>query len=167
MRSKDATLEDYLACVDAIQPNTTLKSLSLREGEFGVPEYEDHGDLIWVLKKNYGLEVIPGLFHYSEDIHSIFGLNRAGRRYLVQDGSSISKGVAVLSRVNDDINSVILHLLENPRLCDRSAVEMSSSSIDTMDSARSTPSPGNRHSGEKREQQAKLHPGTEPRRRLE
>jgi hypothetical protein len=42
----------------------------------------------------------------------------------VQDGSSISKGVVVLS-VNDDINSVFLHLLENPRLCDRSAVEIS------------------------------------------
>jgi hypothetical protein len=55
------------------------------------------------------------------DIRSILQLNRAGRRYLVQDGSSISKGVDVLSRVNDDINSVFLHLLENPRLCDRSA----------------------------------------------
>jgi hypothetical protein len=31
-----------------------------------------------------------------------------------EDGSSISKGVAVLSRVNDDINSAFLHLLENP-----------------------------------------------------
>jgi hypothetical protein len=43
---------------------------------------------------------------------------------MVQDGSSISKGVKVLSRVNYDINCVFLHLLENPRLCDRSAVEM-------------------------------------------
>jgi hypothetical protein len=51
-------------------------------------------------------------------------LNEAGRRYLIEDGSSISKGVDVLSRVNNDINCIFLHLLENPRLCDRSAVEI-------------------------------------------
>jgi hypothetical protein len=84
----------------------------------------------------------------------------------MQDGSSISKGVDVLSRVNDDINSVFLHLLENPRLCDRSAIEMSSSSIGNMDNVGST-SPGNRHSGEKREQQAASQLAKETRRRLE
>jgi hypothetical protein len=57
-------------------------------------------------------------------VDAILRLNAAGRRYLVQDGSSISKGVEVLSRVNNDINCVFLHLLENPRLCDRRAVEM-------------------------------------------
>jgi hypothetical protein len=54
-------------------------------------------NLIPVLKKNYGLEELwtpPWRGRYT----SIFELNRAGRRYLVQDGSSISKGVAVLSR---------------------------------------------------------------------
>jgi hypothetical protein len=56
----------------------------------------------------------------------------------VQDGSSISKGVDVLSRVSSNINSVFLHLLENPRLCDRSAVEMSSSSIGKLDNVGST-----------------------------
>jgi hypothetical protein len=72
----------------------------------------------------------------------------------VQDGSSISKGVDVLSGVSNDINSVFLHLLENPRLCDRSAVEMSRS-IGNIDNAMST-SPGN-YSGGKREQQAPSH----------
>jgi hypothetical protein len=46
-------------------------------------------------EKNYGLEEIPELKH-GRNIRSIFELNRAGRRYLVQDGSSISKGVDVL-----------------------------------------------------------------------
>jgi hypothetical protein len=72
---------------------------------------------------------MSGLDCGEGDILSIFQLNRAGRRYLVQDGSSISKGVDVLSGVSNDINSVFLHLLENPRLCDRSAVEMSGSRI--------------------------------------
>jgi hypothetical protein len=35
----------------------------------------------------------------------------------------------VLIGVSNDINSVFFHLLENPRLCDRSAVEMSGSRI--------------------------------------
>jgi hypothetical protein len=164
--SKDAKLEDYPVFVAALQPNTTLKRFRLRTATFCV-KGDESKDLISVLKKNYGLEEILELHHDSGDIRSIFDLNRAGRRYLVQDGTSISKGVAVLSRVSNDINSVFLHLLENPRLCDRSAVEMSSTSIGNMDSARSTPGPGTRHSGGKREQQAPLHPGTEPRRRLE
>jgi hypothetical protein len=44
--------------------------------------------------------------------------------YLIEDGSSISKGVDVLSAVSNDIDSVFLHPLENPRLCDRNAVEI-------------------------------------------
>jgi hypothetical protein len=124
---------------------------------------EDTRDIIPVLKYNYGLEEIPGLRSVAGDIQSIFELNRAGRRYLVQDGSSISKGVDVLSRVSSDINSVFLHLLENPRLCDRSAVE--TASIAQIHIARAT-SPGNRHSGGKRKQQAPAHPGKETRRRL-
>jgi hypothetical protein len=157
--SENISFEDYLVFVAAIQPNSTLKRLRF----YGV-DYCDTKDLIAVLKKNYGLEEILGFHHHGEgDIRSILQLNRAGRRYLVQDGSSISKGVDVLSRVRNDINSVFLHLLENPRLCDRSAVE--TSSIGNIANARST-SPGN-HSGGKRGQQAPSHAGKEPRRRLE
>jgi hypothetical protein len=167
MISQDARFEDYLKCVAAIHPNTTLKRFRLGARTFCVGGDESK-DLISVLKKNYGLEEILVLHHDSEDMRSIFDLNRAGRRYLVQDGSSISKGVAVLSCVNDDINSVFLHLLENPRLCYRNAVEVSCTSIGDMDNAtRSTPSAGNRHSGDKREQQAPSHPDKETRRRLE
>jgi hypothetical protein len=164
-RSEYAGLKDYLKCVEAIQSNTTLKKLQLHEEDCYV-DLDEFKDLIPVLKKNYGLEDFPRLDLGAGDIRCILDLNRAGRRYLVQDGSSISKGVAVLSRVNDDTNSIFLHLLENPRLCDRSAVEMSSSSIGNMYDVGST-SPGNRHSGEKREQQAPSHPGKETRRRLE
>jgi hypothetical protein len=100
------------------------------------------------------------------DVSAILRLNAAGRRYLIEDGASISKGVDVLSRVNNNINCVFLHLLENPRLCDRSAVEMSSS-IGTIDNAAGSTSPGNRHSGGKREQQAPSRTDKGPRRRLE
>jgi hypothetical protein len=165
MPSYDARLEDYLLCIAAIQPNTTLKSLQLHDEDFCL-EGDEMKYFIAVLMKNYGLEEIVYLHHDSENIRSIFDLNQAGRRYLVKDGSSISKGVAVLSRVSSNMNSVFLHLLENPRLCDRGAVEMSSSIGNMNNSATSTPSPGN-HSGEKREQQSLPHTDTETRRRLE
>jgi hypothetical protein len=154
MTSKDAMFEDYVAFVVAIQRNTTLKSLQLHHEDICV-DNEVMKDLVSVLKKNYGLEEIPGLNHGKGDIRSILQLNRAGRRYIVQDGSSISKGVDVLSRVCNNINSVFLHLLENPRLCDRSAVE--TASIGNIDNARLT-SQGNLHSGGKqRESQVPHH----------
>jgi hypothetical protein len=147
-----ACFEDYLVFIAAIQPNTTLNVLSLHDQGLYFEDggYKDSRNIIPVLKKNYGLEDIPGLRSIAGDIRSILQLNRAGRRYLVQDGSSISKGVDVLSRVSNDINSVLLHLLENPRLCNRSAVE--TASIGNIDNARST-SPGNRQSCGNRQQQ--------------
>jgi hypothetical protein len=64
-------------------------------------------DLIPVLKKTTGWKKFRNSLIWCGDISLHLELNRAGRRYLVQDGSSISKGV-VLSRVNDDINSVFI-----------------------------------------------------------
>jgi hypothetical protein len=40
------------------------------------------------------------------DVGAILRLHGAGRRYLIEERSSISKGVRVLSRVNNDINCV-------------------------------------------------------------
>ena len=79
-----------------------------------------------LLEKKYALERPPdiSLENEARDVGAILRLNEAGRRYLIEDGSSISKGVEVLSRVKSSINCVFLHLLENPRLCDRRAVEM-------------------------------------------
>jgi hypothetical protein len=81
-----------------------------------------------LLKNNYAIERLPDIDLESEagDVGAILRLNAAGCRYLIENGSSISKGVEVLSAVRSDINCVFLHLLENPRLCDRSAVEVAS-----------------------------------------
>jgi hypothetical protein len=94
-------------------------------------------------------------------VDAILLLNAAGRRYLIEDGSSVSKGVEVLSRVNGDINCVFLHLLENPRLCDRSTVEFAS---DITEESRESANPAN-HNG-KREKDYALEDGEESRRRL-
>jgi hypothetical protein len=92
------------------------------------------------------------------DVGAILRLNAAGRRYLIEDGSSISKGVDVLSRVNNDINCLLLHLLENPRLCDRSAVEIMSTGESNSNSTVS--------SGRGKREQASVHKSRESRRRL-
>jgi hypothetical protein len=56
------------------------------------------------LTKNYALESLPDIDLDDEagDVDAILRLNEAGRRYLIEDGSSISKGVEVLSRVNNE-----------------------------------------------------------------
>jgi hypothetical protein len=114
-----------------------------------------------ILQKNYALESLPNVFDRPGDVRTILQLNAAGRRYLIEDGSSVAKGVEVLSAVRGDINSVFLHLLENPRLCDRSAVEVTS---DSTEERRGSANPAN-PSG-KREQGWALEEGKESRRRL-
>jgi hypothetical protein len=96
-------------------------------------------------------------------VGAILRLNEAERRYLVQDGSSISKGVEVLRRVNDDdIDCVFLHLLENPRLCDRSAVEMGRAG----ERSNGTSTSPTANSGGGKREQASAHKDKESRRRL-
>jgi hypothetical protein len=120
-------VEELLALVSALQLNTTLKTLGFQPDFFqSLRLTDDEGNrLVSVLMKNYGLErLVPGI-SCTEDgrVKAILMLNAAGRRYLIKDGSSISKGVDVLSAVSDEIDCVFLHLLENPSLCDRRAAD--------------------------------------------
>jgi hypothetical protein len=60
-------------------------------------------------RKNYALESLQKLSgEATKRCGAILRLNGAGRRYLIEDGSSISKGVDVLSAVGSDIDCVIL-----------------------------------------------------------
>jgi hypothetical protein len=77
--------------------------------------------LISIVKENYGLEALDEnvtVLDLKRELGAILRLNRAGRRYMIQDAGSIAKGVEVLSDVSDDLDCVFLHLLENPLLCD-------------------------------------------------
>jgi hypothetical protein len=82
---------------------------------------DEVNNLTSLVKQNYGLESLPRIDSGERmgDLRAIFQLNAAGRGYLNEDGSSIVKGVDVLSAVSDDLNCVFLHLLENPSLCNR------------------------------------------------
>jgi hypothetical protein len=151
-RSRDQIkVEDYAIYITALLHNTTLKSIVFQNSRGQARQLTDDEDkqIANTLKKNYGLERLPDidLEIQAGDVGAILRLNEVGRRYLVQDGSSISKGVEVLSAVSNEINCLFLHLLENPRLCDRSAVETAS---DSTEGSRGSPSPAN-HNG-KREQ---------------
>jgi hypothetical protein len=109
-----------------LQPRFTIQLTDDENKHFAIQLTDDENkNAAKFLKKNYALESLPGidLENRAGNVGAILRLNAAGRRYLVQDGSSISKGVKVLSSVNNNNNCVFLHLLENPRLCDRSAVE--------------------------------------------
>jgi hypothetical protein len=120
-------VEELLALLSALQCNTTLKTLDTADKNSYLSDYEVN-QVVSILRKDYGLEHLEPEIRcadYSLDptVKAILRLNGAGRRYLIEDGSSVSKGVDVLSAVNDDINCVLLHLLENPGLCDRRATE--------------------------------------------
>jgi hypothetical protein len=157
--------EEYFVLITALQHNTRLKTLGLCRGLSIRLNDDESKQLVSLLKKNYVLESLPdiNLKYEARDVGAILRLNAAGRRYLVQDGSSISKGVQVLSMVNDDINCVFLHLLENPRLCDPSAVEMAIAGESSDGSSSTNP---NASSGEGKREQATAHKGKESRRRF-
>jgi hypothetical protein len=130
--------EEYIALLTALQHNLTLKTVRLHLIHSMRLQLNDDQskEMAVLLKKNYALEKLPDIDQKDllGDLGAILRLNEAGRRYLIQDGSSISKGVEVLIRVNNDINCVFLHLLENPRLCDRRAVEMVSTGVQVDES---------------------------------
>jgi hypothetical protein len=169
VNSSKMKAQDYVAFVTALKHNGTLKTLILQP-HFTIQLTDDEDKHVAkFLKKNYALESVPGidLENRAGDVGAILRLNAAGRRYLVQDGSSMSKGVKVLSSVSIDLNCVLLHLLENPKLCDRTAVELPDA-VDTDESNSHSTSPTTSYSssgGEKREQ-AILQKGKESRRRL-
>jgi hypothetical protein len=121
--------EALFEIISALQRDSTLKTLGFQSfhNSLSLSDVEVN-QLVPILMKNYVLERLVPDIPCADDriVKAILKLNGAGRRYLIKDGASISKGVDVLSAVNDDINCVFLHLLENPGLCNRRAVDATS-----------------------------------------
>jgi hypothetical protein len=122
-------VEEFFALLSPLQLNTTLKTLCFQSNCFNDICFtvDEANQLVSVLMKNYGLECLsPNIpCAHNLTVKAVLRLNAAGRRYLIKDGSSVSKGVDVLSAVSDEIDCVFLHLLENPSLCDRRTAETS------------------------------------------
>ena len=55
----------------------------------------------------------------AQMINTITALNKAGRKYLVEDSHNVEQGTKLLSQdhVNSDLNSIFYHLQENTFLC--------------------------------------------------
>jgi hypothetical protein len=128
--------------------------------------HDEDKQMAALLQKNYALESLPGidLEDGAGNLSAILRLNGGGRRYLIEDGPSFSKGVKVLSAVSNEMNSVVLHLLKNPTMCDRSAVKAVSDSDSTCTDNGGSTSPVN-HIGKREHGQVK-NEGKESRRRL-
>jgi hypothetical protein len=96
-RNSRITAEEHF-----LQHNTTLKTLTFYyDGMLQLTDDEGK-QLVSLIKKNYALERLPGinLEKWARIGSAILRLNGGGRRYLIEDGSSVSKGVEVLSKVN-------------------------------------------------------------------
>jgi hypothetical protein len=156
-------VEDCLALISALKLNTTLKALDFRSHYFNdmYITVDEASKLASILMKNYGLERLVLDIPCADDrtVKAILRLNAAGRQYLIKEGSSISKGVNVLSAVSDEIDCVFLHLLENPSLCDRRA-------SDTTTGRQLPDSNLSESSGTGKRERALSLSGKEPRRRL-
>lgn len=72
-------------------------------------------DLEHAFRGNYSLEFVN--FFLWTVAPMVTRLNKAGRRYLVDDSTSKSKCIAVLAKVKHDIDCLYYHLRENPLIC--------------------------------------------------
>jgi hypothetical protein len=157
-------VEELLALVSALQRNTSLKTLDCRCHCDLILTADEVNQLVSILRKNYGLEHLEPEIRCADSsldptVKAILRLNGAGRRYLIKDGSSVSKGVDVLSAVSDDMNCVFLHLLENPSLCNRRASETTTGKREGNANLDEPPRSGKRGRGQSQPA------GKEPRRR--
>jgi hypothetical protein len=115
------SLDNYFTALESLKHNATLKTLLLHPNLESISEDGKIKHPISLFKKNYGLESLDECFYEHDktgELRTISRLNEGGRRYLIQDAGSISKGVEVLVAVRDDLGCMFYHLLENPLLCD-------------------------------------------------
>jgi hypothetical protein len=103
---------DYLTALEALGPNTTLKTLRLYPNlsSFGSDQAEK---LLSLIRNNYGLECLDdGLPDPTGEVGCILRLNKAGRRYMLRDPSSISGRINVFAGISDDPDCVLFHIRE-------------------------------------------------------
>lgn len=112
---------DYFKTISLLKCNYTLKTLHLSCSlEFDGGNGSEAEQLVSAVKKTYGLESLGGWIEArAPSVGAVLHLNKAGRRYLVQDAACASKGCALLGAISDDLDCLYLHLLENPSLCER------------------------------------------------
>ena len=82
--------EECVVLVTSLQQNAALERLQLYYGMVHLTDDEDK-QMANILKKNYALESLSNIHLVSRpgDVGAILQLNNAGRRHLIEDGSSV------------------------------------------------------------------------------
>ena len=81
---------------------------------------DDNPRNILVREKQPGSWNPDGWAWHSDDkklLDAVSDLNQNGRVYLEKDATSLSKGIDLLSKVNQKLDPIFYHLRENPLLC--------------------------------------------------
>ena len=73
-------------------------------------------ELLPFLERNFALRWIDINDAPIPVFETILRLNRAGRDYLIEDSARKESCIEVLSKVNEDLDSLFFHLRENPIL---------------------------------------------------
>jgi hypothetical protein len=106
--------------VEALGRNTTLRVLDARfrrRFEMLIQKGEGSKQLDEAFRKNYGIVELLGPCERNSMIHVICKLNKAGRKYLIDDPSNREQAIQVLAEVTRSLDALFFHLSENPSLC--------------------------------------------------
>ena len=127
---------EFIQYVSMLKPNSTLETLHLTDSI--TLSVEQYTNFVVIAKLNYGVSNYCTVFykpsaiintsapsyyshrvefHDTKVLNAICKLNKAGRKYLLDDQPCHVKGMNVLIAVRDDLHALYLHLLENPNLC--------------------------------------------------
>jgi hypothetical protein len=124
---KNVTVSGIVRFISTLTSNTSLNELVVSLDTKFVVGTQAASALVEAAAKNYGLEKAENVTISSRQDDSklkcIFKLNKEGRRYLIEDPSSVERGVGVLTGVSDDLDCIFFHLRENPTLCTRTTIE--------------------------------------------
>lgn len=108
-------------CVEALASNTGIKRLHVRfPHRFEAQDVSPRGtqELESAFKRNYSLEQVTGRYdRKNSHVPTLCQLNKAGRKYLIEDHLDRARGVQVLAQVSTNLHALFFHLLENPALC--------------------------------------------------
>ena len=96
---------------------TYFRDASRRSALSNLSDAENQS-LLDTVRQNYTLEqIVYGTGNMTSLFPYVTILNKAGRRYLADDGASRSKCIAVLAKVKNNADCRFFHMRENPILC--------------------------------------------------
>jgi len=95
--------------VTAIANNYLVTDLVLKTNQYSRASNAN----LFSVKGKDGSRVLPE----AATVKAVLDLNRAGRRYMLQDFSNLRAGLVVLGKVIHNLDALFQHLQENPSLC--------------------------------------------------